>query len=441
MKTELFTVIRDGLKINGIVYKSELLNDGASDSEKAPALIISHGFQCNYAGFEYYGQRFSEYGFNVFCFNFCGGSSRDDFDRKSDGDSRDMCLTSEIADLTAVFNYVKEQAYVDTNSIYLMGESQGAFVSGLTAAKLKELVKKLVMIYPAVCIPDHARRGTLGGASYDPKNPPEEMVLPLTTIGKKFHDDAVGRDAYSELAKYKGQTLIIQGTDDDIVTPQYQYLVKNVFDLTDEKTDGKADEIVDCQDKSNENSGKDKQNIAGNNTKMQNNHRCRLQMVRNMGHMVSEAYRESVVDNILQFIEDREEIMNFRIICTHVDSLDDNDKIEVAGLAEDEKPVHRQDVFFTGYCESDLFTGCITSGVDHQAYQGNKCIQMSAEYTFSGVDSDGEKCEMRVCNKKQGEHWKPEIRTDSNVLNWLNGAELTAVVEGGDLGPTIRIYM
>ena len=417
MKTELFTVLRDGLKINGIVYRSE------KDCTKAPAIIISHGFQCNYEGFEYYGRRFSEYGFNVFCFNFCGGSSRDDFDRKSDGDSRDMCLTSEIADLTTIFNYVKEQAYVDTNSIYLMGESQGAFVSGLTAARLQDQIKKLIMIYPAVCIPDHARRGTLGGANYDPKNPPEEMVLPLTTIGRTYHEDVVDMDAYSELAKYEGQTLIIQGTDDDIVTPQYQYLVKNVFDLTDEKIVGKN------------------QNANSNNTKVQNNHRCKLRMVRNMGHMVSEVYRDSVVDSILQFIEDKEEIMNFRIVCTNVLPLDDNDQIDTSNILEEEIPIHEQDVYFTGYCESELFTGCIVSGVDHQAYKGNECIKMQAEYTFKGVDSDGDECEMKICNKNTGCGWKPEISVNSKKLDWLNTADLTAVVEGGNLGPTIRIYM
>lgn len=415
METELFSVIRDGLKINGIVYKSEAISGGIAGNDKSPAIIISHGFQCNFSQFEYYGKRFSQYGFNVFCFNFCGGSSRDEFDHKSDGDSRDMCISSEIEDLLTVFEYVKSQDYVDADNIYLMGESQGAFVSGLVAARLQNQIKKLIMVFPAVCIPDHARRGILGGANYDPKNPPEEMELPLTTIGRKFHEDVVGMDAYSELAKYHGETLIIQGDDDDIVVPQYQYIVKDTFDRNDVKT-------------------------KNNNTNMQSHHRCRLQMVRNMGHMVGEVYRESVVDSIIQFVEDREEIMNFRIICTNVESLDDNDKLDTAELTDDEKLVHGQDVYFTGYCESGLFTGCIVSGVDHQAYKGSECVKMQAEYTFTGVDCQGQKCEMKVVNRKVGSQWKPSIQADSEAISWLNDADLYAVVENGNLGPTIRIY-
>lgn len=404
MKTDKFTVIRDGLKINGL----EHLND----NEKAPCIIMSHGFQCNYAGFDYYAEKFYEYGFSVFRFNFCGGSSRDDFEGKSDGDSRDMCLSSEVKDLLTVFDYVEKTAG-EERDIYLLGESQGAFVSGLAAARLGCKVKKLIMIFPAVCIPDHARRGTLGGAKYDPKNPPEEMVLPLTTIGKKFHEDVVELDAYSELAKYPGETLIIQGTDDDIVVPQYQYIVKDWFDKTDVTA----------------------------------KHRCQLQMVRNMGHMCHPDYIEGLFASMRMFIEEKREVLTFRIIITELINLDGQEnKLPNNANVSDKGTLHFQDILFTGYSEGDLFTGTITKGVDHQIYNGNECLQMRAEYTFSGVDMDGNPCTIDVINKKELEceqtfnDWKPEIKTDSEKLKWLENTELTAVLEGGKLGPTIRVY-
>lgn len=408
MISEKFTVVREGLKINGIAHLSDKMGEDIRNNanvEKKPSIIISHGFQCNYAGFDYYGQRFTEYGFNVFCFNFCGGSSKDDFEGKSDGDSRDMSISSEVKDLLTVFEYVKALPYVDTDNIYLMGESQGAFVSGMTAAKLQEQIRKLIMIFPAVCIPDHARRGMLGGSKYDPENPPEEMPLPLTTIGKAFHNDVVKMDAYSELAKYKGETLIIQGTDDDIVVPQYQFILKQVFDASDAEMNNVQAE------KKTEN-------------------RCQLMMVRDMGHMVSETYRESIVDSIELFIEGKRELMNFRIIVTREESLDDNE-------GEEE---HRQDVYFTGYCENDLFTGTITEGVDHQAYIGDRCTKMCAEYTFSGIDADGQFCEMQVVNQRDKDRWTPIIKTASKSLEFLKEANLSAIVEPGKTGPTIRIY-
>lgn len=412
MKTELFTLTKNGLKMHGIAYMSSNTAENGQNIEKKPAIIMSHGFQCNYTGFEFFATKFCEYGYNVFCFNFCGGSSKDDFPYKSDGDSRDMCITSEIEDLTIVFNYVSSLPYVDTNNIMLLGESQGAFVSGLTAARLQEKISKLIMIFPAVCIPDHARRGTLGGANYDPKNPPEEMPLPLTTIGKKYHYDVVDMDAYSELAKYKGDVLLMQGTDDDIVVPQYQYILKDWFDYTDRE-------------------------LQGENAK----YRCRLQMIRDMGHMSSETYRDGMFASMRQFIEGREEILSFRIIVTNVEGLiSTEDTIEINGQRYAANELHIQDVHFTGYCEGDLFTGTIIEGVDHQIYKGDDCLQMLAEYTFDGVDAEGTRCKLSVTNKWDGEDWKPVISTEDKSLYWLNDADLTAVVENGKLGPTIRVY-
>ena len=75
---------------------------------------------------------------------------------KSDGESTKMSVLTEMKDLIAVKNFAKEQNYVDSENIILLGESQGGFVSGLVAAKCGAEIKKLVMIFPALCIPDHA---------------------------------------------------------------------------------------------------------------------------------------------------------------------------------------------------------------------------------------------------------------------------------------------
>ena len=312
------------------------------------------------------------------------------------------------------------------------------------------------MIFPAVCIPDHARRGTLGGASYDPKDPPELIYTERAMLSKVFVDDVKDMDAYSELAKYKGATLLIQGTCDSIVVPEYQYIVKKEFDLTD--------------------------NIENENAQITNsNHRLKLQMVRGMDHYTGGEHKEALKDSIRYFIEGKEEIFSFRIIVTNVVVTDDSGSIL------------SQDVHFTGYCESDLFTGAIIHGVDHQKYIQNiknnnqnsncnkiniqelthtekiinqeptdkvelniqeltdtvepdnknesaTCIEMRAEYTFSGVDADGKPCKLNVCNIKRDGEWRPTIKTDSKALSWINDAILYAIVEPGTMGPTIRIY-
>ena len=434
MNTKRFTVDNDGMKIQGIAYLPANSTD-PNQVKKSPAIIMSHGYLSNLHNFEYFATQFAMIGYNVFTFNFCCGSDETDPELMSDGTTTNLCIEGEISDLIAVYNYVSTRDYVKSDEIILWGESQGAFVSGLTAARLQEKISKLVMIFPAVCIPDHARRGTLGGASYDPKNPPELIYTERAMLSKVFVDDVKDMDAYSELAKYKGATLLIQGTCDSIVVPEYQYIVKKEFDLTD--------------------------NIENENAQITNsNHRLKLQMVRGMDHYTGGEHKEALKDSIRYFIEGKEEIFSFRIIVTNVVVTDDSGSIL------------SQDVHFTGYCESDLFTGAIIQGVDHQKYIQNiknnnqeptgkvelniqeltdtvepdnknesaTCIEMRAEYTFSGVDADGKPCKLDVCNIKRDGEWRPTIKTDSKALSWINDAKLYAIVESGTKGPTIRIY-
>lgn len=433
MNTKRFTVDNDGMKIQGIAYLPANSTD-PNQVKKSPAIIMSHGYLSNLHNFEYFATQFAMIGYNVFTFNFCCGSDETDPELMSDGTTTNLCIEGEISDLIAVYNYVSTRDYVKSDEIILWGESQGAFVSGLTAARLQEKISKLVMIFPAVCIPDHARRGTLGGANYDPKNPPELIYTERAMLSKVFVDDVKDMDAYSELAKYKGETLLIQGTCDSIVVPEYQYIVKKEFDLTD--------------------------NIENENAQITNsNHRLKLQMVRGMDHYTGGEHKEALKDSIRYFIEGKEEIFSFRIIVTNVVVTDDSGSIL------------SQDVHFTGYCESDLFTGAIIHGVDHQKYIQNiknnnhnsncnkiniqeltdtvepdnknetaSCIEMRAEYTFSGVDADGKPCKLDVCNIKRDGEWRPTIKTDSKALSWINDAKLYAIVEPGTKGPTIRIY-
>ena len=409
MNTKRFTVDNDGMKIQGIAYLPANSTD-PNQVKKSPAIIMSHGYLSNLHNFEYFATQFAMIGYNVFTFNFCCGSDETDPELMSDGTTTNLCIEGEISDLIAVYNYVSTRDYVKSDEIILLGESQGAFVSGLSAARLQEKISKLVMIFPAVCIPDHARRGTLGGANYDPKNPPELIYTERAMLSKVFVDDVKDMDAYSELAKYKGETLLIQGTCDSIVVPEYQYIVKKEFDLTDNKENENA-QITNS------------------------NHRLKLQMVRGMDHYTGGEHKEALKDSIRYFIEGKEEIFSFRIIVTNVVVTDDSGSIL------------SQDVHFTGYCESDLFTGAIIQGVDHQKYLKNNnqnetasCIEMRAEYTFSGVDADGKPCKLDVCNIKRDGEWRPTIKTDSKALSWINDAKLYAIVEPGTKGPTIRIY-
>ncbi len=103
----------------------------------------------------------------------------------------------------------------------LMGCSQGGFVSALTAAKHPDIVNKLVLFYPALCIPDDARAGKMMWARFDPKNIPDTFQCGPMKLGKCYAADVVDMDPYEKIKTYAGPVLIVHGTEDRIVHPSY----------------------------------------------------------------------------------------------------------------------------------------------------------------------------------------------------------------------------
>lgn len=261
-------------------------------------------------------------------------------------------------------------------------------MSGLTAARCAGEIQKLIMIYPAICIPDDARKGCLGGSSYDPDNVPVTINCGDTLLGKKSHETVVGMDPYLELAAYQGDVLILQGLEDKIVNYSYAIRAKESY------REGQ----------------------------------CCLQLIRNLDHGLDAMQFGSVFASIRQFLADRREILTIRVIITHSETVTEGDMRKV-------------NIFFTGYCDTPYFQGTILpEGCDAQEYHLGVQTKMRAEYTLVGLDSDGKQCNLHIVNQRNGKDWEPIVKTDSVALAWMNDADLTAVLEGGDGGPTVRVY-
>ncbi|MDE6607445.1 MAG: alpha/beta hydrolase, partial [Lachnospiraceae bacterium] len=376
---------RDGMTILGMQY----FPDGFDEDRKYAAVIVSHGFTGNYTDMAEYCRAFAGEGYAAFSFSFCGGGvSAERVGIQSEGRTTDMTISTEVKDLLAVKNFVTGQSFVDKENLILAGGSQGGFVSGLAAAKCGNEIKKLIMIYPALCIPDHARRGCLGGSKYDSDNVPEIIDCGVTMLGKAMHEDVADMDPYLELSAYQGPVLILQGLADEIVN--YSYAVRA---------------------KENYKKGQ-----------------CHLQLIRDVGHGFDAGQFESAFASIRQFLKEREEILTIRVIITH------SEKFEEDG-------VHKTHIYFTGYCDTEYFQGTILpEGCDVREYDPETSEKVRAEYTLAGIDSKGEKCSIRIVNKQGEKDWKPEVETDSPILSWMNHADLTAVLENGNGGPTVRIF-
>lgn len=213
-----FSCQRDGLTIRGYEYRP--------GGEKLPIAIVSHGFMANLMTVKHYAQFFAEMGYVAFCFDFCGGCV---MMGKSDGKTTDMSALTEVSDLCAVIEYAKGLDYTDSSNILLMGCSQGGFVSALTAAKLKKEIGKLVLFYPALCIPDDAKAGKMMWAKFDPQNIPEIVKCGPMKLGRCYIADVVNMNPFEEIKGYEGDVLIVHGTADKIVANHYAEEAESVY--------------------------------------------------------------------------------------------------------------------------------------------------------------------------------------------------------------------
>lgn len=222
-----FSCQRDGLTIRGSEYRPE--------GDNLPAVIVSHQFMTNSKAVAHYAKTLARMGYAAYCFDFCGGCVALG---KSDGKTTDMSVLTEAEDLKAVVEYVKALPYTDSSSISLMGCSQGGFVSAITADELKEEISKLVLFYPALCIPDDAKSGKMMLAKFDPQNIPETIYCGPMKLGRCYVEDVINMDPFEEIAEYPGDVLIVHGTKDSVVDLSY---AQNALEAYNSRKEGSAE--------------------------------------------------------------------------------------------------------------------------------------------------------------------------------------------------------
>lgn len=133
-----------GNSIYGRVFTKD---DSFDESEKYPLLIMSHG--ANTVSVDATNglmQYALNKGFVVYTFDFCGGSKTS----KSEGDTEDMTVDTEVTDLESVLAEIKQLPYVDQEKVVLFGHSMGGLISGLTAAKHADELAGLILHAPAL---------------------------------------------------------------------------------------------------------------------------------------------------------------------------------------------------------------------------------------------------------------------------------------------------
>lgn len=192
-----------GRSIFGIISKPRYTG------RKQPIAIIAHGFNGTHAYARNYFKALNDMGYQCYAFDFPCGS----VNSRSDNNTLNMSIPDEQSDLEAIVRHFKSQPDIDPERIVLIGESQGGLVSALTAANIQQDVEKLVLVFPALCIPDNWN-----------KRYPKVSDIPETTnlwnvpLGRRFFMELRDMDVFKTIRKFKKPVLIVQGDADKVVS-------------------------------------------------------------------------------------------------------------------------------------------------------------------------------------------------------------------------------
>ena len=110
-----------------------------------------------------------------------------------------------------------------------LGCSQGGFVSAMAAADAPERIASLVLLYPAFCIPDDARKGRMMFAKFDPANVPEKLRCGPMRLGAGYVKAVQDIDPCAAIRGYTGPVLYLHGTADKIVDIAYARRAKQEY--------------------------------------------------------------------------------------------------------------------------------------------------------------------------------------------------------------------
>lgn len=186
-----------------------------------PTVIISHGLGnsgilLDLPNFPWVSELTAS-GYVVYGFDFCGGSPAGGFiSSRSDGEWHDMSLLTEVDDLHCVIDFVKELDYVNNDQLFLIGQSQGGFVTAITAAQReadgKADIAGTILLWPAFSMLDGANERF--PTEKDLPTEPVPGYAGQPDVGARYIRDIFGLKLEDLIAGYSGKLLIIHGMAD-----------------------------------------------------------------------------------------------------------------------------------------------------------------------------------------------------------------------------------
>lgn len=206
---------------NGLV-KGRLLLPFATDyadSGKYPIVIMSHGFNGTFLEPLKYAECLAKQGIAAYVFDFCDGSIHGNSGR----DTRFMSVLNQKEDLEHISKMLRRMPMIDSSRMMLLGCSQGALVSTLTAGAHPDSYKGLILIYPALGIPE-----SVDAMLQQTKDTPSEFEFWGVKMSQRYYRTLKGVDPYKKLADFKGDVLMVYGEEDGITPPAMADKIKDI---------------------------------------------------------------------------------------------------------------------------------------------------------------------------------------------------------------------
>jgi len=213
--TSVVTWMKNGdLNIFGKLYYPADFDE----SRTYPTIIMCHGTDATHATYEkgQWPMKMAQQGYISYVFDFCGGSQNS----LSDLDVMELSGETMQADISAILDQIKALPYVNTDKIFIMGQSRGGIMAAMAAGRRPDEYAGMILLYPGMGMIDRMI------ANY-----PDLSAIEGDTIednghvfGKCFLTDVYDWDVAGTCSQYKGNVLLIHGIADKTV--EYEQSVK-----------------------------------------------------------------------------------------------------------------------------------------------------------------------------------------------------------------------
>ena len=192
-------------------YKDdELIYGELFQPDPADALLICcHGLNGSYDGSLDIGEYLADRKIATYIFDFRGGSDHS----RSQGATTKMSVLTEAQDLSFIIDELHKLPCFKDLPVFLLGKSQGSYVSTLILAQRPKQIAGFIGWYPGYILQDKAIEEA---AKYE--SIPAELEVLKLKVGSIYLEDLLKTDIYAQMKKYPKKVLLLHGSADQIVT-------------------------------------------------------------------------------------------------------------------------------------------------------------------------------------------------------------------------------